>query len=433
MTDPLDLPSEWSPVVLERVWALIANRLERNGVRASGRLVVTRLDLAERRCVGELLGRAAPADRVSIDLEVLDRLMSERDGAGLVAAVEEVRGEPLVARPRGRALALRSREEAFEAARDWLAAHPDADWPWVGAWLDGLRLDDALLLDPDPTALLRTALEVLWERRESLVEPPAEPATTTSGGSPRLVALTRLAERTAHDAHALDSDRRLSAVVLRALAARAVAARPPSARPLSARGGTELWGRAADQRALWETVGVVTDLVSSTCLTWGLIGPGLPGASHEGFRPVHLTWWDLEAGVRVTAPRDILVCQSPRVLEAIAQARIEIGAICTSGRPNLVVTEVIMRARAGGARLRYHGNLDWLGVSLANDALSRHGAAPWLMSAADYLDAPGSMPLDGSPVEPAWDAELGAAMRRRGVSVHEEATLDHLVDELSMW
>lgn len=61
MTDPLDLPSEWSPVVLVRVWVLIAYRLERNGIRAPGRLAVTRLGLAERTCVGELLGSVVQA------------------------------------------------------------------------------------------------------------------------------------------------------------------------------------------------------------------------------------------------------------------------------------------------------------------------------------------------------------------------------------
>ena len=35
--DPLDLPSWWSLEVLARVWELIANRLERNGIRPTGR------------------------------------------------------------------------------------------------------------------------------------------------------------------------------------------------------------------------------------------------------------------------------------------------------------------------------------------------------------------------------------------------------------
>ena len=52
------------------------------------------------------------------------------------------------------------------------------------------------------------------------------------------------------------------------------------------------------------------------------------------------------------------------------------------------------------------------------------------MSARDYEAAPGSLPLHGPPVEPSWDPELGAAMRARGVAVHEEAVLEDLLAAL---
>ncbi len=56
------------------------------------------------------------------------------------------------------------------------------------------------------------------------------------------------------------------------------------------------------------------------------------------------------------------------------------------------------------------------------------------MGAVDYDAAPGELPLQVSDdTEPSWDRELGAAMRRRGVAVHEEAVLDVLLaaaDEL---
>ena len=426
---PLDLPSWWSLEVLARVWELIANRLERNGIRPTGRLVVADLDRSERHALGDLLGRTVTSARASIDLGVLDRRLSERAGVGLVEAVEQVRGQPLVDRPQRRAVRAGRREEPFRAAEQWLVDHPGALWPWLVPWLEGLRRDGSLTRDPDPTPLLLSALEILWSRRDALGQGDADGGDESGRGGSRFratpVARTELAARTAYDAHALDADRRLSTIVLRALAARS---------------GIELSSGAAERRALWESAGVVADSVSSTCLTWGLLGPGLPApapaAAHVAafgrrWRPVHLTWWDLEAGARLEAGQDLIVCENPRVLEAIAQAGIEIGVVCTSGRPNLVVIEVLTRALSAGARMRYHGDFDWPGVAMANDAVGRFGAAPWLMGVDDYLATPGSLTLVGSTVEPSWDPELGPAMRRRGLAVHEEAMMERLLDALS--
>lgn len=106
-----------------------------------------------------------------------------------------------------------------------------------------------------------------------------------------------------------------------------------------------------------------------------------------------------------------------------------IPVICTSGEPNTVVIAVLERLVAAGCRLRYHGDLDWPGISIANRLVDRFGVTPWLMSAADYEAGlrPGSPTLTGPPVDPSWDAELGAAMRRHAVAVHEEAVLDSIL------
>ncbi|MGW5284450.1 DUF2399 domain-containing protein [Streptomyces collinus] len=41
------------------------------------------------------------------------------------------------------------------------------------------------------------------------------------------------------------------------------------------------------------------------------------------------------------------------------------------------------------------------------------------------------LPLDGQPVNAAWDPGLAPAMTALGVALHEEVTLDLLVDDLS--
>src|ERR1035437_10391247 len=87
-------------------------------------------------------------------------------------------------------------------------------------------------------------------------------------------------------------------------------------------------------------------------------------------------------------------------------------------------------ALESGAHIRYHGDFDWPGIGMVNQLVAMFGAQPWRMSADDYLDSPARLPLVGSEVAPAWDADLGAAMRHRGLAVHEEARSEEHTSEL---
>jgi len=62
--------------------------------------------------------------------------------------------------------------------------------------------------------------------------------------------------------------------------------------------------------------------------------------------------------------------------------------------------------------------------------MSLADAQPWRMSADDYLNFTARLPLVETEVAPARDANLGAAMRHRGLAVHEEAVLGGLLDSL---
>ena len=174
------------------------------------------------------------------------------------------------------------------------------------------------------------------------------------------------------------------------------------------------------------------DLVSRTCLTLGVRPPGasplarrLRLASDDG-DPVHLTAWDLRRFSEPPPATDVLVCENPRVLEAVAEAAGGRHAVvCTSGEPVTVVTTFLSRLVDAGCRLRYHGDFDWPGVAIANRLVVRFGVVPWLMSAADNeggVRRDGPL-LGGRPVEPSWSAELGAAMRGVGRALHEETVL----------
>ena len=461
----------WSDPALSRIWRLIAQRLERDGLAARGQLPVAGLSRDEQRALSDLLGTRVLATASRLDLPSLDRRLRERAGPDLVAAAREMIGRDLVDLPARRSeLALR-REEPYAAYRAWREAHTHATWDWLDEWFASLRRDGILGRDPEPARLVTSALEVLWHRRAFLLEalPGSRSDTLPDDPVPHPrtpIARTELAAHVLGDAHGLDDDRRLAAAVVRALDARAAALgrRVQSAdrddpdvapdRPTD-----------RDRRARWEELGVLTDRVSSTCLTLGLrVTPDHEGERYAAYGRtgvvLHVTWRDLDAGLSFEPGQDVLVCENPRVLEAAAEraevaertARAgqqvraapadqagqsgppitgnEVGVVCTSGRPALVTMEVLARLGASGCRLRYHGDFDWAGIAMTNDLVTRFGVLPWRMSTADYATAPATLPLAGRQVDALWDLDLAPAMAQRGLVVHEEALLPGLLDGL---
>lgn len=418
--------SWWASAELEDVWARIGDRLERNGIRAEGRLQLTGLERSQRHAVGNLVGRSVTTSRITVDLAELDERMRLRAGIGIAAATETVLGRSLVNRRERAARHAERRAAPMDGAQAWVRAHPDIDWPWIQEWLVGMRSDGLLGRASDPAALVTTALDVLHHRRAHLTSPDGAAGAAAGGGAASGVpagatpiARSALAAAVCHDAHALDDDRRLASAVLRAVAVAT---------------GSPVPGDARDRRDLWDRLGVVTDLVSSTCLVWRLPARlwGADGRPRglDSEHPTHVTWWDVRSGIQVEPGGRVLVCENPAVLEAVATAELDVSVVCTSGRANLVTGHVLAQVAQSKATIMYHGDFDWSGLAMASDALRRYGAKPWLMSAADYENVPGSLPLSGPPGESSWDPELAAAMRRRGVAVHEEAVLDQLIDAL---
>jgi uncharacterized protein (TIGR02679 family) len=377
---------------LSRIWTVLRERLEARGRCAEGRVVLTGLSRLERHAASALVGRPVTKDRLTIDLATLDTWLEERSGVGgLVAVVEAATGTPVVDRPALRAHRTAEREAPLELARSLLA-----DAPWREAWLDGVRRAGLLSRTSDPEEAVRVAAATLVRL----------PSPTSR---------TELATVVAGHAHALDEGTAAAALVLRALAVRSDEPPPTT---------------TAQRRDLWERFGVRVDLVSTTCLTLGLRGTARLNMAADAGDPIHLTAWDLRR-CTLTPPASVLVCENPRVLEAVAE---RFGGrspvVCTSGRPALVVLDVLHGL--AGAQLRYHGDFDWAGVAIANRLVAEVGVVPWRMGADDYTAAlePSGLPLTGASVEPRWDPELGAAMRHHGVAVHEEAVLRALLDGL---
>jgi uncharacterized protein (TIGR02679 family) len=400
------LPGWVADPALSGFWAKVAVRLESTGLTPRGRIVVEVASREERHALGALLGRTLIRDRVQVDLAALDARLAERSPLpGLVEVASAQAGKPLCDRAAERAGRAARREEPLLLARGLVNGH------WVDDWVGGLRRTGLLTGRPDAADTVHAAAAVL----RALQQPSPVAARSR----------TDLAAQLLGDAHALDEGRVLTQVVLRGLAAAA---------------GVPVPATAAERRDLWQRHGVHGDLVSATCLVLGLRPQARDPVSTRLLEaagtatPLHLTAWDLRDWTPGSVePRGVLVCENPRVLEAVAAEHAQdVAVVCTSGEPNTVVTGVLDRLVSARCRLRYHGDFDWPGVAIANRLVARHGVRPWLMGAADYEAGlhRRALRLGEIAVEPVWDAELGAVMRAHGVAVHEEAVLEQLLQAL---
>ena len=407
--DDLDRPA------LARLWDVLAERLQRNGLRPDGTVRLDRLDRSERHALAGLLGRPIANDAVNVALGDLDRRL-RRSGAapGLVAAVEQFRG-PLVDRPGQRQARVEATARVWAAGRAALADVGHAGAAWVEPWFEDVRRSGGLgRVPPDRAArVLATAARC------------AAALPLVAGGPP--CGRGELATICGGSAHALDDGTLLGAVVLRAAAA--IVGDPYPSSP-------------SGRRALWRAVGVLTDEVSTTVLTAGLHSAGrgswLDARSDAGWES-HLTVRDLRRADLEPPPGGVaFVCENPRVLEAAVDAGHCPAIVCTMGQPAVVVTAALDRLAAAGVELRYHGDFDWPGIAIANLLVATHGCRPWRFGAGDYVEALARFaptiaelaPLGPTPTEASWDPALSDEMARAGRAVHEELVLDDLLADL---
>lgn len=409
MSEVPTLPDWLRDPALEPVWAQLRDRLERDGILASGRIRVDVTDRSRRHAVGTLTGRHLHGEQVTLDLAQLDDRLRQRSGCGGLAEVLAAHGGPLRDRPAERSRRTARRTEPLALARELVAGPWAAGW--VEHWLDDVRRTGLLVRAADPDTTVRQAAAVL----QRLV---------AEGAGREVVSRVELAAGVLGDSHALDEDRLVHRLVLRALARAAE---------------VDLPATAEARWRLWESYGVSPDLVSSTCLTLGLRVDGDDAVARrwrlatEAGDPFAVSRWDLRRfGGAVRSARAVLVCENPRVLEAVAERRTAVPVVCTAGQPATVVGEVLRLVRAGGGTLHCHGDFDWPGLSILNRLVTEHGARPWRMSAVDYESAarPDAPRLTGAPVDALWDPELTPAMRAFGRSLHEESVLGPLLEGL---
>ncbi|MFF8321715.1 TIGR02679 family protein [Streptomyces bobili] len=404
---------------LTRLWEKVRKRLESNGVQATGSLRLTAMNPQERNDLSLLLGKPLTGAAVTVRLDVLDaRLRASAAGLGLRQTLEEL-GPPLTDRRATRADATARREQVWSSLASSLDASPLAGQEWPRRWYDLLRRAGV------PRGVTPEAAVSTLQQAVLVLTTLLGPERGSARGRGELAAMAT------GSAHGLDDGTWLARLVQRGVALAH---------------DTEFPGDAAGRRALWRLVSVTPDEVSSTVLTYGLRPDG------EGWREralreraehhaeAHLTPRDLhDLRLRLPAGTLIHICENPRVVEAAADAACVRPLVCTSGSAATVVVTLLDALAATGCRFTYHGDFDWPGIALANRVIRRYDAVSWRMGTADYerlaarSQAEGipQLALDGGPVNAGWDPDLTPAMTALGVALHEEATLELLVDDLS--
>lgn len=388
----------------------IRTRLER-GLTLDGMVALEPASAAQRRAVARLLGRPVGSGAsLHVSLPAVEAVL-RRGGLApdLASAVEALTG-PVVDRAASRAADAAAWAAALAAAEQALERHPA-----LTPWLEWLR----------DTGLLRRLAGGGPETARALAEQAvAVLCRLPAGGQP----LSVLAASAAGDEHALDPGRPLTTLVLRAAAI--LGEVPP--------GDDAEW-----RRTVWASVGVLTGELTNPVLTLRL-----PGDLRTVTGRVLAIWADAGQPVHLTArqllrdppdlpvrDRSVFVCENPTV---VAEAASKLGArtaplICANAHPGAAASVLLRQLAAAGARLRYHGDFDWPGITIANGIIGRFGARPWRLDSGAYRSAAalGGASLRGRPVTAAWDPPLTAAMLEVGVKVEEERVLGDLLADLA--
>jgi uncharacterized protein (TIGR02679 family) len=398
---PLDRPE------LARLWDTARRRLERNGpVITSSRIELSLLDPEELDALCALLGQRRPAEpKLHIRLDQLDSALSDAGYGGLLGTLAAISG-PIADRPAARAADLEARTALWSAA----ASHPANDIDGVSDWIDSLRRRGRItrLAADDPIQLLLDALDT--------IQRVAAPGST---GDDRAHPLPLLAASRFGDAHALDPDLPLGALVADGICRLA---------------GTE------DVRAAWQTFGIQLDQVNSSTLTYML--PGRPGsilaAAESRCQPLRIThrMLDSDLGLDLDDLDRVWVCENPTIV-VLAADRLGPDCrpmICTDGMPAAVTSRLLAHLRSLGSELLVHADFDVGGMAIVNHLINRLDATPWRMTARDYTDALAgpTTQLTGATGSTPWDPELALGMQRHGRAVHEESIAPALIKVLSL-
>ena len=438
------LPPALRAPALQKLWAAVHDRLSTG--RPVSRIRVGPLSAEEQAAVADLIGaRKLPGRTPMIALERLDAALLEATGRTTAAVVAELVG-PIADRRREALSRSASRVQLW----DWLDSHHViVGQPVMREWAQACRRA-GLIAIPDSSAGPGSSAgpdsgvgsrpgsgSVDGTRR--LIEAALAVLDALPGDG---VPLPVFAVRVLGDTHALDGDRRLSALVLKALACLYRVDVPTSAQA---------------RRDLWERAGIAADALSVTVLaagfrprSTGLVADLLRSCADAG-QAASLTLAQLRTCAELVLPgKDVWIVENPSLVSHVLR---QLGPhcpplVCLSGWPNSAGMALLSRLGAAGQRLHYHGDFDGEGIRIGAHVMLKSGAQPWRFGAADYTSALSAMSMpEGRRVGSAtsgsgqvtvgrlstapWDPALTEAMALSGVAVAEEEVLDDLILDLS--
>jgi uncharacterized protein (TIGR02679 family) len=356
---------------------------------------VGKLNQTERAALASLVGRkGGVATSITIDVTEIDRALANAGIAPSLRAALELLDGPIV-----------HRETELSKIRD--------SWASV---LAGCTHTDLI-------AYLSSPLNFGVLKRLSGNQPDFASAICrqTEGVLGRLPATgvprAQLAAELLGDAHGLDSARPVATLILAVLRSRS---------------STD----TDDDRDTWAAAGILVNELARPAMFMNVPYSGAPAPLGEP-QYASLRLLARRPPDWVVAGKPILVCENPNLVAILAD---RLGTacpavVCVDGHLGAAQRTILKQLKASGADLRYHGDYDWPGISIANNVIAKYDAVPWHFSAADYVAATEStpqlaVPLSGRPVVASWDADLTAAMTKIGIKIEEEAIAARILDLL---
>lgn len=365
---------------------------------ADGRLPtikVGKLNQTERAALASLVGRkGGVATSITIDVSAVDQALSDAGIAPSLRTALELLDGPIA-----------HRETELNRIRDsWAAVLAGCSHADLIAYLAS-PLNFGVLKrlsgnQPDSASLICKQTESILGRLPAAGVPRAQIAAEHLG-----------------DAHGLDNARPAATLTLAILRSRS---------------STD----TSDDRDTWAAVGVLVNELARPALFLNVPCSGLPVSTGE---PQYASLRSLARRPPdwVVASRSILVCENPNLVAILAD---QLGTacppvVCVDGHLGAAQRTILKQLKESGADLRYHGDYDWPGISIANHVIAKYGAVPWHFSAADYVAAAKSVPqltipLSGRPIIASWDADLTAAMITTGIKIEEEAIAERIIELL---
>jgi uncharacterized protein (TIGR02679 family) len=374
------------------------------------RITLKGLDPESQAAVADLLGSDRLAKSPRVRVEQLLNALGLNSVSELRDEIEAICG-PLVNR--------RLQRETETTARESL-------WDWLGEEVRTIRIGDQSRGLESWVARqrilgIRGGVDLHRQRLEqTLAVLRALPANGLS--------LAELAATHAGEPHALDRGRSVGAIVLDAIAEATGVKRAQD-------------GEAT--RALWESVGVVPDPLSSTVLALGLpgddrspLGRWLSAAQAVG-EPVVLSLANLRRWplVPLTSGAAAYVIENPSLVAAACASRWRgPPLLCSSGRPSIAVVTLLRQLSSAGAAIRQHADFDPTGIAITNWLRDKAGTVPWRMTSDDYLGAAHARRLrrpflTETPLTH-WDPRLRTAMNDVRIPVYEEDLRIDLLTEI---